>query len=265
MDKGPKLANLALWGEANAAFEGRAYRHPHTGEKYPSITTILKLVDKGALAQWAANLSIEWAVQNLDKLYGMSEEKGRNAGRYRWKDVRDERAMVGTGVHNQIEALQNGSWETFDLDDEQKRIMEQWYGLNQRHSIKPILNEFTVFDESGFMGTADAYAEIDGQLCLIDYKTSKNMWPEHEYQLAALWHAEHWLVETSDMVWEDQKPRKIDKVAIIHLREDKAEIHYIDNMESKWEIYNGYRQTWYAIENLKKLEKKQELAKYGGF
>lgn len=263
----PKLANLALWGDATQYSEGRAYRHPVTGERYPSVTTVLKLVDKSGLAQWAADQAMLWAAENWQFLGRRSEEQAFNAGRYRWKDIRDERAEVGTGVHETIEALHKGSWNFPALTDEQAAIMKQWEILNETHTIEPILSEFTMFDtETGYAGTADGYWRVtcnhDGPthlgkpagvpvLTLVDVKTSRSHWPEHDYQLGALWSAPDWALEVADMEWEITPRRPIETAAIIHLRADKAEIIEVPALDLQASVFRSYVHVWKARQDLK--------------
>lgn len=271
----PKLANLALWGAANAYAEGRAYRHPHTGEQFPSVTTILKNVDKSGLSQWAADQAILWAVENWQLLGGRSDEGAFNAGRYRWRDVRDERAEVGDGIHATVEALHKGLWDFPTLDEEQMQIMHHWDLLCAEHTIEPIFSEFTVFDSvRGVMGTADGLwhitclhdvptclgqAEGESFVTLVDVKTSRRVWPEHSYQLAGLWAADEWLLEVEDMTWKAEPAWKIDRVAIIHLRADSHAIVPVEDLDLNSAIFGSYIGLWYAKQSLKDRVKSREV------
>jgi hypothetical protein len=44
-----------------------------------------------------------------------------------------------------------------------------------------------VSEEYRYGGTIDWYGEIDGKKWLVDIKTSKGLFPEHVYQVAAYW------------------------------------------------------------------------------
>lgn len=272
----PKLSKLSLWGESNAYDEARAYRNPQSGERYPSITSILKMADKSGLAQWASDMAIGWAVNNWHLLGSRSSEDAYRSGRFRWKDVRDERAEVGTGVHEYIEAEHTNSWSFPELDAEQRLIIAEWRKFNEEHEVVPILSEFTVFDpESKSMGTADGYWSIDGIRTLIDIKTSRNHWPEHDYQLSALWHAPWWLIETSDMVWEERYAEQIESVAILHLRAPefdefgkvtkagKHDLIQVKDLDLNYDVYSAYARVWYGKEALKGAEKDREKANAG--
>lgn len=268
----PQLTKLELWGQANAYNEGRAYRHPVSGKQYPSITTILKMVDKSGMAQWAADQAVEWCVENAHLLLTKSQEQGKKAARFRWKDVANERAEVGTGVHEYIEAEHTGSWETPELDAEQLLIIEEWYKLNQEHDIVPVHSELTMSNEfDGWMGTADGVWLIDGVLTIVDTKTSKNTWPEHRYQLAALRNATEWHVQVGDMEWETIPAEKL-PISVVHLRAPeydqygrlikpgKHEIIPIENPDLYYTAFMAYRDAWYAVKEIEAAEKAAELA-----
>lgn len=253
-----------FWSEKDG--DGRRYRHPKTGEILPSVTTILKENPKN-LEQYAANLTLEWAVENWQFLGQSSNEKGIRAGKYRWKDHSSSRAEVGDGVHSWIEAEHKGLWEFPDLDDEQEQIIEQWEHLKTVHKIEPVYTELTAWHSGHFAGTLDGLWYIDSKLTLIDVKTSKSHWPEHDYQISALAHADKALVELVHGAdpkkkedWEEiDNPAhmsKIDGAALIHLRADKWEIIPVKNLEENYEVFAGLEKTWYGKQALKELEEK---------
>lgn len=264
--------------------DGRAYKHPFRktleGKPLivPSVTTILKLENKDNLIQWAADKTLEWCVENWFMLGSRSSEDAFSGARYRWQAFRDERASVGTGIHDTIESEHTGGWNFPLLDEEQLQIMEQWRALNERHTIKPILSEFTVWDlENEFAGTADGLWEIDGKVCLVDIKTSKNTWPGHWMQLAALRHADLRLEKQADGTWKefgwglsiedgvDGETTRIEAECLVHLRADKAEILWAEDLDLRWKQFKGYAEQWRLNAELKDRTKKRELAKFGGF
>lgn len=260
---------LSQYFSANEG-DGRRYRHPHTGELLPSVTTILKESPKN-LEQWAANLTMEWAVENWMYLGNTSNEKGMRAGKYRWKDVRDERAGVGDGVHSYIEAEHRGLWEFPDLNEEQEAIIEQFHWLKTQHEIEPVQTELTVWKPGRYAGTLDGLWRIDGELKLIDVKTSKNHWPEHDFQISGLAHAPLALISLVDHPdpkkkehWQEiDNPAhisKIDGAAVIHLRADKAEIIPIENIEENWKVFEALTDVWYAKRALEEKQKENNNA-----
>lgn len=86
------------------------YRDPDTGRKYRSVTTILNQgVPKEALIFWAGNTVAESAMLNLPMLVKASRRPQTRAEAQEWLSrahtrKKDERADIGTAVHNLIEA-----------------------------------------------------------------------------------------------------------------------------------------------------------------
>lgn len=263
---------------------GRAYQHPFrtVGDSgklltSPSVTTILGLVDKPALIQWAADRTLDWAVENASLLFVKGEEDAKRWGRYRWADVRDERAEVGTGIHETVESLHTGGWNYPVLDDEQQRIMAQWELLNQRYTITPHKSEFTVWGGLGTLpgqdwaGTADGLWDItDNQTgemwhnVVIDLKTSKNTWPEHWLQLSALYHADVVMVKQEDGTWVEEQLPKGDGTAIIHLREDKFSVTIesdADLLALQYAQFMAYRGVWQTKKAVEQFVKDRDKTK----
>lgn len=220
---------------SEAEEDGRGYRNPVTDERAPSVTTILKLENKDNLIQWAANLTLQWAVENWQWLGSNSDEAGLRRGKYRWKDARDERATVGTAVHEYIECLNTGGWDFPELTEEQESIVEQYHLFTQAHIVEPVLSEVTLWNHTyEYAGTADGLWRIDGVLRWIDLKTSKNTWPGHKMQLSALKNSEKIMVRSATEVdgwakfkhnktgvtswWSEQDLPETDSSAIVHIR-----------------------------------------------
>jgi hypothetical protein len=253
----PKLANLSLWGEANAFAEARAYRDPRTGLHYPSVTSILKLMPK-ALEQYAASEQLKWDIAHWQDLSRKSDEQAFKSYRFMWRNHADLRGHVGDGIHNYIEAEQTGSWEFPELDEEQEAILANWHELNEVHEIVPIKNEVTVGDvELGWMGTVDSYCLFDGAPALVDFKTSRVIRESAHIQLSALTMASEWFVEVEDMKWEVEPAANfpIEKVLVFHLRADSWAIHEVNNVPAYYDKFKHYLEIWKLNESIKAANK----------
>lgn len=260
---------------------GRAYKHPFrklpdgSALTVPSVTTILGLVDKPALMQWAADKSIEWAVENASLLFTKDREGAIRSGRWRWKDVRDERAEVGTGIHETIESLHTGGWNFPTLNEEQLAIMDQWGLFLERYRITPHLSEFTVFGnvedpKRAWAGTGDGLWDIEdlvtGEIwtgVVVDLKTSRNTWDEHFLQVSALAHAEVLMVKQEDGTWIEKPLSGLatGPTAIIHLRADKWEFLIEEDptiLDARYRQFMGYRDVWENKKSIERLIKDRE-------
>jgi len=150
------------------------------GSRVPGTTTIIgRFKESGALLKWA------WA-------------EGK-AGRDLY-EVRDKAAEAGTLAHAMVEASIKGEkLETPVTDPEilQKAIaafgaFESWIKGNR---LKVVEQEMMLVSERHrYGGTPDDIGELDGVLCLLDWKTSNAVYSDHLLQLAAykiLWEENH--------------------------------------------------------------------------
>lgn len=132
----------------------RFYEHIETGEKYPSITSVLSIRQKEGLIKWRQRVGEEVA-----------------------NHVMIQSANRGTAVHNMVEDHLNN----IDINNVEK-YKKQFLPRMMFQVLKPILNninnislqEAQMFSEKYTVaGRCDCIAEYDGELSVIDFKTSK--------------------------------------------------------------------------------------------
>lgn len=140
------------------------------GKVVPGATTITGLLNKPHLVVWANRLGLE----------GIDSTKYVDAA-----------ASIGTAAHRMIECYFTGerfekeNYSPADVDAAENAVLS-FYEWVKRHNIKPIANEMQlVSDNYKFGGTIDCLCEIDGELELLDFKTSKQIYDEHFIQLSA--------------------------------------------------------------------------------
>lgn len=273
---GPILAQYARENE----LEGRAYRDPETGIQYPSVTTILKNTPKADLMRWAARVVAERARDRVDIVLG-DPDKVVDRLQYAPSDYRDERAWVGSGVHRAVEAQMLGIWyEPEEFTPEQERIMDWFDVFLEDYRIEPILTECTVLGD-GYMGTLDGLWKVADRWAgetfyvLLDLKTSKSLWPEHEYQLAALANATHWfeMVEEGTPGAHMHKHPKLgktwwikheglphfDQVRILHITKSGYNFQVVPDIAENYAIFQSYLGLWNNLKHLKDIRKEREF------
>jgi len=148
------------------------------GKRLPGVTTALNIINKPALLHWAWKLGTE----------------GKD-----YKKVRDQAADIGTIAHFMCECHVKGKqpdMSTFSPTDISKaenaflKFLEFWKGYTLIGSEIRDVSEVYQYG-----GTLDIMARnITGELCLIDLKTSKAIYPEMWMQVAAygeIWHEHH--------------------------------------------------------------------------
>lgn len=181
---------------------GRFYETPD-GE-FPSVTTILGVIGKPALINWAANMERTLVMDVSANLY--EDVAGTpKMSRLAWLSTMQQRlgktkqhqrelakaGEIGTQVHALIEwtlrakLCQQPGPSPAICDKAQWCFMvfEEWA---KKVNLKPLLIEQQVWSAvHGYAGTMDLLAEIDGQLTVIDFKTGKRVYPEAHLQNAA--------------------------------------------------------------------------------
>jgi len=141
------------------------------GERVPSVTTILHVLDKGnALMEWAWKCGVD----GLD-----------------YKAVRDQSASIGTLAHSMILDHLTGtpgdntgySEQDIVVANEALKSYLEWEG---KHKLKVIIAELPMISEQyRYGGTLDLFAELDGIPTLIDFKTTGGIYAEHFHQVSA--------------------------------------------------------------------------------
>ena len=150
------------------------------GVRYPSVTGILRYYPKGE-------------------------------GFYRWlmmvgnraNHIRDTAGDKGHKIHKAVENyLYN---KDFEYDIETTKYLEQFRKWFENNNIKVIDTEkFVVNKTIGYAGTIDLILKINGQLYIVDIKSSNYLYASHRLQLSAYKHCGY---ETA-------------KLALLHLKED---------------------------------------------
>lgn len=140
------------------------------GKQVPGTTTVIGVLNKPALVKWANQIGLE-GIQ-LDKYM-------------------DKLANIGTCAHLMVECHLKGidpdlSEFTQEEIDKAENALISFYNWESQHQIKVIATELPlVSEEYHYGGTIDAVLEIDGNVNLVDFKTSKGIFNEHKIQLGA--------------------------------------------------------------------------------
>lgn len=265
---GPALASY--WNETEAS--GRGYRRPSTGEQVPGVTSITGLVNKD-LAQWGSDMAVRWISEHWYEYNPgqRSEESAFNAARYRWRDFRDERAQVGTNVHDYIESLILGNAQPIEfLSAEEQRRVHAFEDFAFVTGFEATATERQVWG-GDFGGTLDAfgwiYSERLGRKAhsLFDWKTSKRCYPEYHMQLAALKSAQFQFVERAEATddthpfvkngktthWAELPMPEVETAFVVHLLDDDWAVYELTDEELHLARFNAYKAAWWAEKALK--------------
>lgn len=205
------------------------------GVRIPSVTTILsRFKESGALMKWAYSQGRE---------HGRMEALGQDAPASLYAET-SKAADIGTAAHAMVEVSINGGQPNMvasylELPDDQRAKARSSFDNYQRwarmskleilHQELPLISE-----EYRFAGTPDAIGIVDGQLCLVDWKTSNAVYSDYLLQLAAYRH-----------LWEVNHPDQV-LVGGFHLcrfskdHGDFAHHHYAE-LDDAWEMFKHLR------------------------
>lgn len=171
---------------------------------YPSVTTILSALAKGALVNWAANTERAFVIDVAAKLYTdlantppMSRDAYvRSLTQRLGLEKAHEKELakgqeVGSQAHHYIEWLTRKRMGQVvgrapEITPDAERAVAAWVEWTQSVACEPLLVEEVVWSRTHeYAGTIDLVANINGVLTLVDYKTGKKVYREAFLQSAA--------------------------------------------------------------------------------
>ena len=221
----------------------------------PSVTTVLSIMDKPAVTTWKGKQIALAALKYPETLIQLQREEGDDQA-IRWlmrkaDEERDTAASLGTGVHLLADMLSRGSesdpktWNVLPGTEPYLEAFRGFLRLYGPHSI--ISSEKAVWSLNGYGGTYDLLMTIDGELWLVDIKTSKGYYPEYGLQLAGYRWAD------SIVLPNDPRPYpmpEIHRTGILHLRPDQYPdtgwrlVEYPTDYEKDYLTFLGLLEAW---------------------
>ncbi len=154
-------------------------------------------------------------------------------------------------VNNSKSTLENQVFEELSFEEiECIKSFLDWRATLK--SFKPLAWDVTVFsDEAEYAGTIDLVAEIDGQIYIVDFKTSQSVWVEMEMQVSAYAHT----VVNGENVIEEMNPNGTTKgvvnvaglkTAILQLNYRKNKNRYkFTEIEDCYDLFMTAKKIWF--------------------
>jgi hypothetical protein len=148
----PNGTLIEFWDEVDAEGNEQQRRYRVNGERFANVTTILNVLAKDALLEWAARLAKE----------------GKD-----WKAVRAQAGERGKVSHHLLLQILTGQGGTLaDLSPEHRSYGQA--GFKSIRDLRPKVLECERMVASvthKYAGRLDLFAEIDGIKTLVDFKT----------------------------------------------------------------------------------------------
>jgi len=205
----------------------RSIKDPTTGlpvyQYVPSVTWITEHYPKGVgFYKWLANTG--W-----DESQALKEAAGDKGSK-----VHTAVAILLAGATLHLdEAIVNPSTEqpeSLALEEYQAVLsFAAWH----RATVPTLVAQDVVIwnDADGYAGTVDAVFHIKGAFWVVDFKTSKQVWPSHRLQVSAYKHA--------NPAWKEAK------LAILQLGYERNQLGYkFTEIEDCYPLFLATKQIW---------------------
>lgn len=171
-------------------FESFRHQYKYNDRIIPSVTTILSIINKPALVAWAANTAIKSVKEQISPGVSYDElqlEAIFESSRIAHVKKKIDAGNYGTFMHDWIEKyIQNGD-NNLPVAPILRESVNNFILWVKKNNVKFLVSEQIIFSKKyEYAGKLDTICMINGELYLIDWKTSNGIYPlEMGAQLAA--------------------------------------------------------------------------------
>jgi hypothetical protein len=199
----------------------------------PGVTTII-----GNNLGWNKNQLMHWAWNE--------GKEGRN-----YKDTSQKAADAGTIAHYLIECdIKNkkpdvAMWLDRDLLNQAETCYLNFLEWKEMVRFELIESEIHLVSETHkYGGTIDCYAYVNGQPCIVDFKTSNGLYPDYLIQLSAY-----------KKLLEENVTKLIGGLHLLRIDKETASFHhhFWQDLPEAWEAFLNLLNLHNLQKKLKKL------------
>lgn len=163
-------------------------------EFWPGVTTVLNVISKPFLINWAAKMTALKIKQYLTlhavdrKLTKEEIEKLVEDGRNQHEIIRDQAGDLGSRAHFYINQIVTNTLTSIDdIDEDVKPAVDAYLKWQLENRLKLTIGDTKIASLlHQFGGSLDACAyDENGKIVIVDFKTSNKISDEYAYQVAA--------------------------------------------------------------------------------
>lgn len=212
---------------------------------WPGVTTITDVLNKPALTKWHREQVALAAFANLERLV-VDKEAGNEEAAIAWllaaRNEGTNGRERGSRIHSALELVLERKPVRVDPRD-QPAVDGARAWLNEK-GVKPIeVEAFLIHETLGYGGTCDLIAEIDGEVWLLDWKTSKSVadakgkvYSDLKLQLAAY--------ARSEFIARPTDPTRypipaITRYGIVHVTDAGTRLYPADVTDADWTTFRA--------------------------
>jgi hypothetical protein len=214
-------------------FYPNSHRYKLDGQWVPGVTTLIgKGLPKPALVYWSAKMVAEFVTHNPDaveQLRTMGDGPMIAALKAVPWEKRDTAAIRGTEVHDLAEKIAHGG--LVEVPEHLTEIVSSYVTFLDLWQPEVIWTERPVASrEWRFAGKPDIVCRINGQVWLLDWKTSRDVYGDNATQVAAYGHAEFYVDEEGN---EHPMP-EIERYGIVHITPGETQLYEVNDHAAAW-------------------------------
>ena len=244
-------------------FDDRLHAYRIGEELIPSVTQTMDVISKPGLIPWALKEGVEWLAGNLffdreTKHKHIFHTKGVGIdfltkgikGAYR--NTSSSAINIGTVTHRWVEQairwkLEGGDPPIMPKQEEAQTAIEAFRAWVSENDVEWHSAEQKVYHRKyKYAGTVDAVATINGEYSVIDWKTSKAVYPEYYLQVAAYAKA-----------LEDMEGRPVDSAYILRCDKKTGKFQCVKSEDFELD-FNAFLAAQSLRQRLKSLGKKRK-------
>ena len=220
-------------------FNEKKHYYTVEGEYAPSVTTILDSIAKPALVPWAANEGAKFFISHAHEDMKIEDMAKGIRGAYR--NSSGSALNIGMEVHKWCEEailwkLGKGEAPQSLTRTESKNAINAFREWTKANDVEWLTVEEKVYHRGHkFAGTVDATAVVNGEYCVIDFKTSGAIYSAYHLQCAAYAKA-----------IEDMRGKEVEKAYVLRFDKKTGEfeagssVEIMDNFIAFLGFLEGY-------------------------
>ena len=190
--------------------KARGARYTVNGLKKKGVTKIIgERFGKGALMWWAENSVFEAVYKKLkhDKKAVDEVQQFVDDLKYRVKGIKENASNIGTNMHSLCEDYITGKNPVEPTTEPLKTMFDKFKKFWKKRNFEIVETEKTYYsDELDVCGTLDVLVKRKGKVGILDFKTSKDFYPDMPVQ-----------IHTYKKLVEDSTKHKIEFLAVINI------------------------------------------------
>lgn len=187
------MTNDSTVEKTGFTFDEKAHLYKLNGKPMTGVTTILQVIAKPSLIQWAANMACDYIEGSCKP--GFTDDgtpcylatlAELTLARTAHRTKKEKAGDIGTEAHKWIEEWIKNPSHPLPENEMVKKMVENFVNWAKENNVKFLESEMRVYSEKyWYAGTIDLVLEMGGKKYLGDLKTSSGIYDEHFYQTAA--------------------------------------------------------------------------------